>query len=168
MESKQQDTEVSALYGIDASTIDSKGRVSFGKKKSEVLKGGFVFMIGTYGILEAIPTQRWLDRRAELDGYELNNPGRAALAMLTYNTSEPGQMLDKDGRIVVPVELREEGGLTVATGEKMDIRLVGTGEGIQIWPLSEYQLFKKLGTSYREDRSKQIVAAMKLMREFKD
>jgi len=166
MESKPTEKEFRPHFGIDTSTIDSKGRVSFGKKKAEWLGNDFVLMVGQYGILEAIPEHYWLRRLAQYDEIDPNNPGLAAYKMLTFNTSEPGQNLDKDGRIVIPVEIRKEGGLDVPAGEKMEIKLVGEGGSVQIWPAKEYELFKSLGTKYRQDRVEQITEALRLMREF--
>ena len=112
-------------------TIDPKGRLSIPSRYREILGDEFVVSRGMDGCLFVYADEEWKVFEAKLASLPLVNQearqfARFFLAGAQYVT------VDKQGRILMPQDLREFAGL------EKDVVLAGTGSRIEIWSLERW------------------------------
>jgi MraZ protein len=111
--------------------LDAKGRVIVPAKLRENLGESFVVTLGLDGCLFAYPMEQWegfINQLKELPGTkEARKLQRYFLAGAA--TCE----LDKQGRVLIPANLREKAGLT------KDIVFVGVLQKIEIWSKEQWE-----------------------------
>jgi MraZ protein len=111
--------------------LDAKGRVIIPAKLRENLGESFVVTLGLDGCLFAYPMQEWegfINQLRELPGTkEARKLQRYFLAGAA--TCE----VDKQGRVLIPANLREKTGLT------KDIVFVGVLQKIEIWSKEQWE-----------------------------
>ena len=118
-----------ALMGTYNHTIDAKGRMAFPTKLREQLGDSFVITIDPSGCLFAYSAAEWelfTERMKTLTGAV----AKAAIRKLYANavTAEA----DKQGRILIPQNLREHAGLS------HDVTVIGNLNHAEIWDSARF------------------------------
>ena len=113
------------FMGEYSHTIDAKGRLIIPAKFRDELGEDFVLTKGLDGCLSIYPNNEWKDFEEKLKALPLND--KNARAFVRFFVSSATQCeLDKQGRILVPVTLREFAGLS------KDVVLTGNLTRIEI------------------------------------
>ncbi len=112
-------------------TIDPKGRLSIPSKYREILGEEFVVSKGMDGCLFVYANEEWKVFEAKLASLpliiqEARQFARFFLSGAQYVT------VDKQGRILMPQDLREFAGL------EKDVVLAGMGSRIEVWSLDNW------------------------------
>ena len=112
-------------------TIDPKGRLSIPSRYREVLGEEFVVSKGMDGCLFAYANEEWKAFEEKLTTLPLINPEARAFARFFLSGAQY-VTIDKQGRILMPQDLREFAGL------EKDVVLAGMGSRIEIWSLDKW------------------------------
>lgn len=112
-------------------TIDSKGRLSIPSKYREILGDEFVVSKGMDGCLFVYADEDWKAFEAKLSSLPLINQEARQFARFFLSGAQY-VTVDKQGRILMPQDLREFAGL------EKDVVLAGTGGRIEIWSLEKW------------------------------
>lgn len=111
--------------------MDAKGRVIIPAKYRDGLGESFVLTVGLDGCLYAYPQEEWDDFISKLEELPGNQKGRK---LVRYFASKAMTCeVDKQGRVLVPANLREEAGLL------KDIVFVGVLSKIEIWSKERWE-----------------------------
>ena len=115
------------LTGTYSHALDSKGRLIIPAKLREELGDGFVITKNMDRCLSIYPKAEWDKLTEKLNDLPLisSEPARKINRLIFGNSSEPE--VDKQGRILIPADLRKHANLT------KDVTLVGAGRLIEIW-----------------------------------
>lgn len=118
-------------------TIDPKGRVIIPSKLREQLteKGDrFIITQGFDGCLFIFTMDRWASFHAKLQAeLPLSSKEGRAYERYLYGSAAECE-LDKQGRILIPQELRTYAGL------EKDIRIVGLASRVEIWSKARWEV----------------------------
>ena len=118
--------EVRMFMGEYSHTIDAKGRMIIPSKFREELGEEFVLTKGLDGCLSIYPNSEWKAFEEKLKALPLND--KNARAFLRFFVASATMCeLDKQGRILVPITLREFAGL------EKDVVLTGNLTRIEVW-----------------------------------
>lgn len=113
-------------------TVDAKGRLIIPSKFRETLGEEFVVTKGMDGCLFVYANKDWTDFEQKLTSLPLIN--KEARQFARFFLAGAAQVeLDKQGRILVPANLRTFAGLD------KDIVLVGVGSRIEIWSKENWE-----------------------------
>ncbi len=113
-------------------TIDAKGRLIIPSKFREVLGEEFVISKGMDGCLFVYANDDWNAFEQKLTSLPLIN--KEARQFARFFLAGAAQVeVDKQGRILLPANLREFAGLD------KDVVLVGVGSRIEIWSKEKYE-----------------------------
>lgn len=112
-------------------TIDPKGRLSIPSKYREILGDMFVVSKGMDGCLFAYADETWKEFEAKLAALPLVDKDARDFARFFLSGAQY-VTVDKQGRILVPQELRDFAGL------EKDVVLSGLGSRIEIWNLEKW------------------------------
>ncbi len=113
-------------------TIDAKGRLIIPSKFREVLGEEFVVSKGMDGCLFVYANEDWNAFEQKLTSLPLIN--KEARKFARFFLAGAAQVeLDKQGRILLPAQLREFAGLD------KDVVLVGVGSRIEIWSKDKWE-----------------------------
>ncbi|MCR4839909.1 MAG: division/cell wall cluster transcriptional repressor MraZ [Lachnospiraceae bacterium] len=118
---------MSALFaGKYNHTLDSKSRVIVPAKFKKNLGDTFELSLGLDGCLYIFPNERWEMFVEELDSLPATSKNvRALKRAFLANATECE--IDKQGRIVIPADLRAKAGLN------KELVFVGVGHKIELW-----------------------------------
>ena len=114
------------FFGEYEHTIDAKGRVIIPARLREALGEQFMITKGLDGCLFVYPMDQWRAFEEKLQALPLNQPSARAFARFFFSGAMEGE-LDKQGRVMVPPNLREYGKLS------KDIVIAGAGTRLEIW-----------------------------------
>lgn len=117
------------LMGTYNHTMDAKGRMAFPNKLREQLGLGFVITIGLEGCLYAYSAEEWEKFTEQLR--TLAGPV-AKQAMRKYAANAVIADADKQGRVLIPQNLREHAGLS------HDVTVIGNLNRAEIWDSARY------------------------------
>ena len=112
-------------------TIDPKGRLSIPSKYREILGDEFVVSKGMDGCLFVYANEDWKVFEAKLASLPLINQEARQFARFFLSGAQY-VTVDKQGRILMPQDLREFAGL------EKDVVLVGVLTKIEIWDKDRY------------------------------
>ena len=112
-------------------TIDPKGRLSIPSKYREILGDEFVVSKGMDGCLFVYANEDWKVFEEKLASLPLINPEARQFARFFLSGAQY-VTVDKQGRILMPQDLREFAGL------EKDVVLAGMGSRIEIWSLEKW------------------------------
>ena len=112
-------------------TIDPKGRLSIPSKYREILGDEFVVSKGMDGCLFVYANETWKEFEAKLAALPLVNRQARQLARFFLSGAQY-VTVDKQGRILVPQDLRDFAGL------EKDVVLSGMGSRIEVWSLEKW------------------------------
>ena len=130
--------EVVSLTNVEFSgnclhTIDPKGRVTVPAAYREILSQGFT--IGLNNEFQAIaiyPRDKWTEKCEQMDRIPESDIKGTAYVRLIMGNSFPDSELDGQGRVLLPLTLRQK------TGMSKNIRFVGMGRYLEIWDDEKY------------------------------
>lgn len=106
--------------------IDPQGRVAIPARFKMAFLDGIVLGRAYDNCVVAYTPEEWERAAADISQQPNTSSSARKLARLTFSGAYVGA-LDRSGRVVIPVQLREYAGL----GE--DVIIVGTGRFIEIW-----------------------------------
>lgn len=112
-------------------TIDPKGRLSIPSKYREILGDEFVVSKGMDGCLFVYANDAWKALEEKLASLPLINREARQFARFFLSGAQY-VTVDKQGRILMPQDLREFAGL------EKDVVLAGAGGRIEIWSLEKW------------------------------
>ncbi len=112
-------------------SIDSKGRIIIPSKFREDLGDKFVITLGLDGCLFVYPNEDWQSFAKELG--KLPGTKEARQLQRYFLAMAADCEADKQGRILIPVKLRESAGLD------KDIVFVGVLNKIEIWSKERWE-----------------------------
>ena len=116
----------SLFIGEYQHTIDSKGRVIMTVKFREALGSKFVLTKGLDSCLFVYPNEEWINFEKKLRSLPLTS--RDARAFIRFFFAGACECeLDKQGRILIPGNLREYAGL------EKDLVIIGVSTRVEIW-----------------------------------
>ncbi|MCR4591126.1 MAG: division/cell wall cluster transcriptional repressor MraZ [Lachnospiraceae bacterium] len=114
------------FMGEFSHTIDAKGRLIIPARFREELGDKFVVSKGFDGCLQANGLEAWEGIQEKLK--ELSQFNKSAREVKRFfNGGAVIVEVDKQGRVLIPAELRDHAGL------KKNVSLVGTGSCVEIW-----------------------------------
>ncbi len=120
-------------------TLDNKGRVIMPSKFREGLGSDFIMTKGLDNCLFVYSREEWSVLEQKLRALPLTNrDARAFVRFFFAGATEC--VLDKQGRVLIPSNLREHARL------KKDVVIIGVATRIEIWSKEEWD-------SYNEDES---------------
>lgn len=114
------------FFGEHEHSIDAKGRVIIPAKLRDSLGDKFMITKGLDGCLFVYPMEQWAAFEAKLQALPLSQPNARAFARFFFSGAVEGE-LDKQGRVMLPLNLREHAKLT------KDILISGAGNRLEIW-----------------------------------
>lgn len=127
-------------------TIDAKGRLIIPSKYRETLGDEFVVTKGLDGCLFVYDNTEWTAFEEKLRALPLNKKDNRQFARF-FLAGAASLEVDKQGRILLPVTLREFADL------QKDVVLVGVGSRIEIWSKDRWE-----GITAEEDEAMEDIA----------
>ena len=113
-------------------TIDAKGRTTVPVKFREALGEGFVVTKGLDKCLWMLDAQRWEEIETALSQLPMTLPAARVMQSFLIGAACEGEM-DKQGRLLLPENLREYAGLT------KDVVFSAVGSRIEIWDKANFK-----------------------------
>ena len=118
----------SEFSGNYTHNIDPKGRVTIPAAYREALGDGFTIGLNNeFNAIALYPVEKWQDIGARLDRIPDSDVRGMAYVRLIKAFSFTDQKLAGQGRVLLPVALRQKAGMDKA------IRFVGVGRYLEIW-----------------------------------
>ena len=114
------------FYGEYQHTLDPKGRVIVPSKFREELGDRFIITKGLDNCLFAYSSEEWTSLQAKLKALPLTNKDARAFTRFFFAGAAECEV-DKQGRILVPQNLREYAGLD------KDISVIGVSTRVELW-----------------------------------
>ncbi|MBU5438183.1 division/cell wall cluster transcriptional repressor MraZ [Tissierella sp. MSJ-40] len=115
-------------------TLDDKGRIIMPSKFREDLGDGFIMTKGLDNCLFVYPRKEWLVLEEKLKTLPLTN--RDARAFIRFFFSGATEcILDKQGRVLIPANLREHSKLD------KDAVIIGVSTRIELWSKEEWDTY---------------------------
>lgn len=107
-------------------TIDAKGRLIMPAKVRDALGEQFIVTKGLDGCLFVYPMEQWTAFEEKLQALPLSQPSARSFARFFFSGATECE-LDKQGRVMLPANLREYGQLT------KEVIITGAGNRLEIW-----------------------------------
>lgn len=123
------------FLGAFEHTIDGKGRVAIPARYRELLGERFVLTKGFEACIQAFPMARWDETAAKLNALPLGNPEARNLRRLLFAAAAEVEF-DRQGRILIPVSLREYAGLTE------EVLITGMNTYFELWSGERWRSFQ--------------------------
>ena len=124
---------IAMFMGTYNHTIDPKGRLSIPAKYREKLGEEFVVAKGMDGCLFVYDNDEWAAFHKQLTSLPTMTVDETRMLRRFFLSGAQTVTVDKQGRILMPQELKEFAGL------EKDVVLAGVGERIEIWSLEKWQ-----------------------------
>ena len=112
-------------------TIDAKGRIIIPAKFREQMGDDFIITKGLDHQLFVYAPDEWNLFEAKLRALPISNPQARKLSRF-FLVGASDVTVDKQGRITLPMQLREFAGIT------RDVLLAGVGNHLEIWDPDRY------------------------------
>lgn len=129
------------FLGTHRHTLDPKGRVVLPAKYRQGLADGLVVTKGQERCLYVFPEERWHEEVKRVSGLPRTDR-RARNYARAFFAGASQQMLDKQGRITIPPDLREYAGL------ERDIIVLGVSDRIEIWDTASWESERSEADTY--------------------
>lgn len=125
-------------------TIDDKGRLIMPAKYRDSLGEDFVITKGFEGCLFVYPKDQWRILESQLKNLPFTKKDARAFARFFFSGAVEG-LLDKQGRVLVPANLRTYASL------KKDVVIAGISSRIEIWSKENWdEYINETEESYEE------------------
>ena len=128
-------------------TIDAKGRIIVPAKFRDLLGEHFVVTKGLDGCLWVFPTDEWDTFYEKLRSLPVTKKDVRAFVR-NFMANALDAELDKQGRILLPLNLRKAANLD------KDVVLIGTGPRVEIWDKAAWE------SSYEDEDADEIAERM--------
>ena len=122
------------FYGEYQHSVDTKGRVIIPSKFRDGLGEKFILTKGLDNCLFAYSAKEWAELEAKLRALPFTDKDvRAFVRFFFAGATECG--LDKQGRILIPNNLRQHAKL------EKDVYIIGVSTRVEIWDKSEWESY---------------------------
>ncbi len=115
-----------SFYGTSQNNIDLKGRVSIPVKYRDALGASFMVTIGFDRCLSVYTWEQWHVLERQLKRLSSTKKEKRDFSRHIFAGATDVE-LDKQGRILIPANLREYAGL------EKEVTIIGVGDRIEIW-----------------------------------
>lgn len=130
--------------------IDAKGRVFIPARLREDLGELFVLTKGLDGCLFAYPCQEWQALEQKLRSLPFTKKDARTFVRFFFSGATECE-LDKQGRVLIPVNLREHAKLV------KEAVIIGVSNRVEIWSALEWENYKAQVASSYEDIAENMV-----------
>lgn len=117
-------------------SLDNKGRLIVPAKFREDLGENFVMTKGLDNCLFVYPMKEWLNLEEKLKSLPLTNRDARAFVRFFFSGATECE-LDKQGRILIPANLREHSKLD------KEAVIIGVSTRVEIWSKEEWNLYNE-------------------------
>lgn len=131
-------------------SLDEKGRLIIPAKFREALGPSFVVTRGLDHCLFLYPQAEWQNLESKLKTLPLTNANARAFVRFFFSGANECE-LDKQGRILVPPNLREYAKL------ERDAVVIGVSNRVEVWAKSEWETYSGQADESFESIAEQIV-----------
>lgn len=122
------------LIGEHQHTIDSKGRLTIPARFRDGLGENFIATRGLDNCLFLYPMDEWRELEGRLKGLPMTQPNARAFVRFMFSGASECN-LDRQGRIVLPQNLREHARL------EKDAVVVGLSNRVEVWSKDEWERY---------------------------
>lgn len=122
------------LLGEYNHNLDDKGRVSVPAKFREDLGSSFIVTKGLDNCLFIYSKNEWTTFETKLKDLPLTNPNARNFIRFFFSGATECE-LDKQGRIILPQNLREYAGLN------KDVAIIGVATRVEIWDREKWNAY---------------------------
>ncbi len=116
--------------------VDPKGRVILPARFRQELEGGLIVTKGLDDCLFVFTTSEWQKIEDKIRELPTTKSDARAFARNMFSGAS-SNILDKQGRLMIPQNLREFAGL------KKDVVVIGVGTRVEIWDKAKWERYKK-------------------------
>ena len=120
------------LMGVYQNSIDAKNRVIVPSKFRDELGSKAVLSRGLDNCLVIYPMQTWEEQQKQLSGLPKSDPQARAYLRYIYSNAVECE-IDKQGRTVIPINLRQ------AAGIEKELVTIGMMDRVEIWAKEVYE-----------------------------
>ena len=131
------------FFGEYEHSIDAKGRVIIPAKLRDALGEQFIITKGLDECLFVYPLDQWEAFQEKLQALPLNQPSARAFVRFFFSGATEAE-LDKQGRVMLPANLREYGSL------EKEIVITGAGNRLEIWDKEKWETYLATGQTPEE------------------
>lgn len=122
------------LLGEYNHNVDDKGRISVPAKFREDLGSSFIVTKGLDNCLFIYSKNEWTTFETKLKDLPLTNPNARNFIRFFFSGATECE-LDKQGRIILPQNLREYAGLN------KDVAIIGVATRVEIWDREKWNAY---------------------------
>ena len=130
--------------------LDEKGRLILPAKYRDQLQGGLVMTRGQEHCLYVCPYATFVEMQEQLQRAPLTSK-EARSYLRVFLSGAVDEVPDKQGRITIPVGLRNYAGL------ERDLAVIGTGNRIEIWNQTSWNEYLTEQESAFADREDEVI-----------
>lgn len=131
-------------------TIDEKARLIMPAKFREGLGERFVVTKGLDSCLFVYPLNEWANLEAKLKALPLTNTNARAFVRFMFSGATDSE-LDKQGRVLLPPNLREHAKL------ERDVVVIGVSNRVEIWSKAVWEKYSEEAGGAFEEIAEKIV-----------
>ncbi|MDK2887692.1 MraZ protein [Desulfofundulus australicus DSM 11792] len=131
-------------------TIDAKGRLIIPARFREGLGEKFVLTKGLDGCLFAYPPQEWAEMENKMRSLPLTRADARAFVRFFFAGACECE-IDKQGRILIPGNLREYAGI------EKDVVIIGVSVRVEIWSAERWEAYNSQAAGQVEEIAEKIV-----------
>lgn len=132
------------FLGEHQHTIDAKGRLIIPSRFREGLGERFVVTKGLDTCLFAYPLSEWHVLEQKMRSLPMTRSDARAFVRFFFSGATECE-LDKQGRVLIPANLREYAGL------KKDIVVIGVSSRVEIWSKERWEVYSQESASSVEE-----------------
>lgn len=130
--------------------LDDKGRLILPAKYRDQLQGGLVMTRGQEHCLYIFPMSEFENMLERLNQAPLTSK-EARTYKRVFLSGANDQVPDKQGRVTIPVALREYASL------EREVAVIGSGAHVEVWDLDEWNSFLDTNESEFADREDELI-----------
>ncbi len=148
----------SEMAGGDDVAVDGKGRLVVSRDLRTRVGEPFVIGRGEVGCLILYPRDEWNALAAIVKQADPFDPARRTFERLMFGGAQVGETFDKQGRILVPKDMRDFAKL------KDRARVIGISGRVEIWASQEFAVYQDNPETYNKDRRESVERAYRQLR----
>lgn len=122
------------FYGEYQHTVDPKGRVIVPSRFREGLGEKFIMTKGLDNCLYAYSPEEWAGLESKAKALPLSDPNARAFIRFFFSGATECEV-DKQGRILIPQNLREYAGLD------KEIYIIGVSNKVEVWDKAKWESY---------------------------
>lgn len=130
--------------------LDDKGRLILPAKYRDQLQGGLVMTRGQEHCLYIFPMSEFENMLERLNQAPMTSK-EARTYKRVFLSGANDQIPDKQGRVTIPVALREYASL------EREVAVIGSGAHVEVWDLDEWNSFLDTNESEFADREDELI-----------